>query len=179
MRAKEFFLRIPSPLYLGPAGAFAGWLAFDDTWLIHRSPASVAQGFLAAVFVLSLLWRRVRRPLDGYAVMLGWYLGACAVIPGIWQGFFGGWAGGFAIWIGLSALLAAAYLLPARWSRFGVLTGAVLTLAPPLGLFGLASPLLAAGAMFPGAGLWGIVLLLLFFSFPAFAIALLMWPPCS
>lgn len=169
--AMHFFAHIRPPLWRPPLwaalpllGGFAGWLAFEDPWLIHHgAQGNVAQGFLVGASLLALGWRTVRRSRDGFALMLGWYLGACLAIPGIWAHFFGGQVGGILTWAGLSLLLAAAYLLPGRWARFGWFTGLLLTLLPPLGLVGMASPLLAAGAFFPGSGVWGIALLLLFF----------------
>ncbi len=144
------------------AGVVAGWIAFDDTWIVHHGQqGEVAQGFILGAMLLALVWRGVNRPRQAYVIMLGWYLGACAVIPGIWAGFFGG-TGGVAIWIVLSILLASAYLLPGRYARFGLVTGVLLTTIPPLGLVGMASPLLAAGALFPGLGWAAIALMLIF-----------------
>ena len=149
-------------------GAAGGWMAFDDTKLIHHGQLqNVAQGFLIGAMLLALAWRGVERPRQAFGVMLGWYLGACAALPGIWMHFFGGqsWAG-VAVWLLLAALLSATYalsLLAPHGARFGIVIGIILTALPPLGWIGLASPIFIAGAMFPGLGLLGIALLFTFF----------------
>lgn len=66
---------------------------------------------------------------------------------------------GLAIWIAPSLLLALTWAT--LWGRrFPVVRlGAVLLLisVPPIGIFGWANPLTAAGAWFPGAGWWGLI----------------------
>lgn len=148
------------------AAAAAGWLAFNDTQLIHHDgPGDASRGFVLAALVLALLWRGVNRRWQGPVLMAGWYAGSTAAIPFIWREFFGApaWPG-WVVWLALCLVLAAPYALaPRRWPRLGLLIGSVLTVVPPLGLIGMASPLLAAGNLFPGWGWMALGLGLLFF----------------
>lgn len=148
-------------------GGLAGWASFEDTWLIHRGQeGAVAQGFLVGAFLLALAWRSVDRRTEAYALMVGWYAGAASAIPSIWVHFFGGgWLMGTMTLAAFAALMALPYtLVPRRWPRLGVIVGLLLTTVPPLGLLGMASPLIAAGAMFPGLGIPGLLLLTALFA---------------
>lgn len=67
-------------------------------------------------------------------------------------------AAGLAIWIAPSALLALTWaVLWGRRFHAGRLAAILLLVSiPPLGIFGWANPLTAAGAWFPGTGWWGL-----------------------
>lgn len=65
--------------------------------------------------------------------------------------------------LGVSLWIASASLLAAPWigasDGIGVLVALTLDVLPPLGCIGWLSPLSAAGALYPGTGLWGLALL--------------------
>jgi len=98
--------------------------------------------------------------------MFAWYLGAGASMPSEWMTFFGGdHIGGFLAWGAWAAIMALAYMIaPRRTPGVGLVTGLVLTAIPPLGLIGLGSPLMAAGALFAGLGWLGLTLTLAFYT---------------
>lgn len=66
---------------------------------------------------------------------------------------------GLAIWITPSVLLALTWaMLWGRRFHAGRLAAILLLISiPPIGIFGWANPLTAAGAWFPGAGWWGLI----------------------
>lgn len=92
-----------------------------------------------------------------------YYAGATwLVIPGA-KTFVGqnpGLLGGIAIWFGGAVLLAAPYALLWTANRRAVAlrsnAAVLLSVLPPLGIIGIASPLTAAGFLFPGAGWLGV-----------------------
>lgn len=112
--------------------------------------------FAATLFAIAL--RLVASRKEGVLVLCAWYAGSLASLPFIWSGFFGNvW--GWAAYAGLAAILSLpAFLAPRRWPVVGVLVAIALAAVPPLGFFGLGNPLLLAGALFPGAGWFGIAL---------------------
>lgn len=65
---------------------------------------------------------------------------------------------GFAIWIAPSVLLALTWaMLWGRRFHVGRLAAILILISiPPIGIFGWANPLTAAGAWFPGTGWWGL-----------------------
>jgi hypothetical protein len=107
---------------------------------------------------------RQRSRLHAATVAFAYYAGAIwPVIPGA-KTFFGAEAGlldGLAIWLCGAALLCLPYalfchensrLLPVRAPA-----AVLLSVPPPLGIIGVASPLTAAGLLFPGTGWLGLV----------------------
>ena len=67
---------------------------------------------------------------------------------------------GVSLWIASASLLAVPWILAA--DGIGVLIALALDAFPPLGCVGWLSPLSAAGALYPGMGLWGLALLCVF-----------------
>lgn len=119
---------------------------------------SPAQLFAIAGFALLFAWREVRSRFHGFLLMLGWYAGALSVVPGIWGTFFHSSLQGWLVTSGLSLLLAGTYTaVPRKMPRAGAVVGILLSAVPPLGFVGMASPLLIAGAIFPGTGWWGLL----------------------
>jgi apolipoprotein N-acyltransferase len=155
------------PLFRGSAimiaGILAGRYAINADLPSAGAWWSITQGFLLAGLLLAIGARVARTRLDGFVLLLGWYLGALLTLPFVWSVFFGtktGWAA----WIGLSLLLAApAWLTSRRRPALGVALAIVLAAVPPLGFLGMVDPLLCAGAFFPGWGWGGLVLMLVFF----------------
>jgi hypothetical protein len=115
--------------------------------------------------VIVLLFGLPRKRKDAFLLMLCYYGGATwQIIPGA-SVFFGHHANPVQIvllWLAISAALAAPWAV--LWSlkgtlRFYAVPLALLVLAvPPLGIVGCASPLTAAGLMFPGLGWTGVFL---------------------
>jgi apolipoprotein N-acyltransferase len=130
-----------------------------------------AIAFSLLVLILLVLPRRRR---DVFLLMLCYYAGATwQIIPGA-SVFFGHHANPIQIlflWLGASSILAAPWA--ALWSHrprlrlCGVLITLVLLAVPPLGIIGCASPLTAAGILFPGLAWAGLVLTLLLCGFLA------------
>jgi apolipoprotein N-acyltransferase len=104
-----------------------------------------------------------KRRLDAAAVAFAYYAGA------IWQvirsaaTFFGPNAGlvdGLVIWLFGAALLSLPYALVwnAHHRFIGIrsISAVLISVPPPLGIIGAASPLTAAGLLFPGTGWFGL-----------------------
>ncbi len=87
--------------------------------------------------------------------------GSCGLVPG--SGVFFGtgvesYILGSILWLVSSAALAAPWAFAS--TGYMSVVALVIDVIPPLGLFGWLSPLAAAGVLFPGAGLFGIIFLL-------------------
>lgn len=67
---------------------------------------------------------------------------------------------GTGLWIGSAALLAAPWLIADSKKPWTIITALALDIIPPIGLFGWLSPISAAGVLFPGSGLFGIIILM-------------------
>jgi hypothetical protein len=138
---------------------------------------------VSLLFVVLLNWASSRK--EAYFMAVGYYAGATwQVVPGAGT-FFGHHSNPVQIltlWAAVSLLLAAPWALLWSANVNSRLWRIPLTLAvlavPPLGLIGCASPLTAAGLIFPGLG-WGGLLLTLFIcallaSYPVFGVALIL-----
>ncbi len=123
--------------------------------------------FIASICVPAFAFRQHRRA-HAAAVAFAYYSGATwVVIPGA-KTFFGAGAGlfdGVGLWLTGAALLCVPYAL--IWSvspRFLWLrapAAVLISLPPPLGIIGVASPLTAAGLLFPGTGWLGLAAILM------------------
>lgn len=140
--------------------ALIGWLAW------RGEPVA-----LALLPVVVWLWRDSRSRLDAFGVLFTYYLAAGR---GLLTGagvFFSNpltppaWWAGVLVWTLPSALLAAAWA--ACWSTkhrgLRLLLVLALISLPPIGVIGWASPLTAAGALFPHASWLGLGLTLALF----------------
>lgn len=104
-----------------------------------------------------------------FAVALAYYLAGSHGIPLASAVFFGPghaggggghWLEGVALWVSSSALLAMGWAFADKpWKAAGVLIFDALI--PPLAFFDWMSPLAAAGVLFPGWGILGVVALLM------------------
>jgi hypothetical protein len=121
---------------------------------------------LTFVFLLLYLVQRTRAP--AYAIAFVYYAASTwPLIPGA-NTFFGPRSH---IWEGLGLWLAASVLLAVPWGllffvswparQYSLAAAITATTLPPIGLFGWASPLTAAGILFPGFGWLGIFAMLL------------------
>jgi apolipoprotein N-acyltransferase len=115
------------------------------------------------IFIVFLKWANSRK--DAYSISIAYYAGATwQIVPGAGT-FFGHRSNPVQIiglWAAVSLVLAAPWA--ALWSGKSnsrlwrtVLALAILAI-PPLGLIGCASPLTAAGLLFPGLGWVGLAL---------------------
>ncbi len=98
------------------------------------------------------------------AALIYFLVGSFGIVHGSAE-FFGANSGdwmGWSFWIVSSILLAALWLV-ARNPLLGVLA-ILIDALPPLGLIGWLSPLTGAGALFPGMGVIGVILLLVAWS---------------
>lgn len=140
-------------------GALFGWAMFDydgDVSWLALGPFVVA------------LWARSGGRWTAWLVMFGYYLGAGR---GLFAGggvFFAdkgvfSLSDGLLIWIGPALMLSAVWAL--LWGRASILLRSliaiILVAVPPVGIIGWGSPILAAGAWFPGMGFVGLLLMLL------------------
>ncbi|WP_158005001.1 nitrilase-related carbon-nitrogen hydrolase [Acidiphilium sp. PM] len=66
---------------------------------------------------------------------------------------------GLALWLGSSLILAAPWMWADTEKPWTIIVALVIDAVPPIGLFGWVSPITAAGILFPGSGVIGIVLL--------------------
>jgi len=100
---------------------------------------------------------------DAFKTALGYYIAALwPIVPGL-DRYIGQSATiliPIAIWVLTAIMLSVPWTIAATSDRFGCLWRAPLallvTVIPPLGIIGLASPLTAAGYLFPGTGWTGI-----------------------
>lgn len=125
---------------------------------------------LATAPLVAYLWARASTRLIAGAVALAYYLGATRDLPLGAFAFFGDDAfsgSGYVLWMTICVALAMPWM--ALWSRpargYGYYAWRVplilaLLALPPLGVFGLANPLTAAGALFPGVRWTGLALTL-------------------
>jgi hypothetical protein len=111
----------------------------------------------------ALLYKAQSRA-QAYAILASYYFGASwPLIPGA-KAFFGAKANvldGILLFLIATLLLAtpAALLFTKNRARlpFAIVAMLVLTALPPLGIIGWASPLLSAGALFPGTCWFGLI----------------------
>ncbi len=146
------------------AGAGGAWSAFLATPGFRFAPWSLPYGFTVGLLLLLFGLLLVRVRTHGVLLLAGWYGVATSAIPCIWARYYGagmlpggGSLEGAGAWVLLVAMLSLpAYLVPAAWVRrvpaAGVLLSMLLAAVPPLGLFGMATPWLTAGALLPGVG---------------------------
>jgi apolipoprotein N-acyltransferase len=128
-------------------------------------------GHLATIplsLLILLLLGRLETRKQALALMVSYYAGATwQVIPGAatFWGHHANLTEAVSLWAGASLLLGLVWV--ALWSkrRATTLCTVPITISllavPPLGLIGVASPLIAAGALFPGTGWFGLMLTLL------------------
>ena len=133
---------------------------------------------LACSLLVFLAWGLVQTRRSAYGIGLAYY--ACALWPCVSAGtlFFGGYSGPL-LWLGGSLLLAIPFAI--FWSphKLGLVAGAALLLLvntlPGFGFISVASPLIAAGCLFPHAGWFGLAST---FSV-CFGLASRTWRPCA
>lgn len=165
-------LRIPT----GIAAVLAAACGFAWQWGYAGPVLSLA--LIPLVLVQRNRWSR-------YAVALAYYLAGSHGIPLASAVFFGPshtggghLAEGIALWLTSSASLAAGWAFADRpWKVVLVLLFDALI--PPLAFFDWMSPLSAAGALFPGTGIVGLALLLLWIPLTSNAVShpLARWVP--
>ena len=133
---------------IGLAGG-AGWAWLAGGTSLLGPAASIALPIAAAL------------PTDRksrFAAAAAYYLVGSSPIVSAVRGY---WGPGHEL-AGIGAWLAASTVLAAPWAWAGSAIGAVFailaTALPPLGVIGWLSPLNAAGVLFPGTGLAGVVL---------------------
>jgi hypothetical protein len=129
---------------------------------------AVSTGSATAV-VISItapaLWIRQRSASFCFCCALTYYLLALWSLPVVARNFFGpktGFLEGLGLWLIASGLLA----LPWRWlwstsasaTLWRVPLALLMSIIPPLGLIGWASPTVAAGLLFPATGLIGLAI---------------------
>ena len=139
------------------AASIAG-AALTGLLLSSAHPAGIA---VSAVMPATVMCQSRRRA--AYAVGAVYYAAALwPLIPGA-RNFFGPDVSALVaigMWATASLLLALPWLLVwspcPRQAIWRAPVGIVLTVCPPLGIIGWASPLTAAGILFPGTGWWGV-----------------------
>lgn len=115
-------------------------------------------GVAAFLIFLAPAWRAAKTRVSTFYLFLAYYLVGASDVPAVFQAFFGhGKFLGFAIWIVHGVILAAPYALLRKFGAPGLVAALLITALPPLGLLGWLSPMLAAGALFPGDGVIGYV----------------------
>ena len=131
------------------AGAGWAWLAGGTSLL--GPAASIALPIAAA-----LATDRKSR----FAAAAAYYLIGSSPIVGAVRGYWGPGhdLAGIGAWLAASAALAAPWALAS--SAIGVVFAILATALPPLGVIGWLSPLNAAGVLFPGTRLVGVILLI-------------------
>src|SRR6516164_11240317 len=138
-------------------------LAYTAEFSVGLAVSSAHPLGLAVAIVMPALAMRQETRRAGYLAALCYYAGALwPLIPGA-RNFFGPHVAiltALTLWAVACALLASPWPLvwsPNRrqsWWRAAV--ALALGVVPPLGLIGWASPLTAAGLLFPGTAWWGL-----------------------
>ena len=126
--------------------------------LSSAHPAGIAVSVIMPAIVMPQSRRRA-----AYAIGAVYYAAALwPLIPGA-RNFFGPDVSALVaigLWVSASLLLALPWLLVwsprRREAIWRAPAGIILTVCPPLGIIGWASPLTAAGILFPGTGWWGL-----------------------
>lgn len=147
-------------------------VALTGLLLSSAHPAGIAASVVMPAIVMSRSRRRT-----AYAIAAVYYAAALwPLIPGA-RNFFGldvSALVAIGLWGAASLLLALPWLLVwsprHREALWRAPVGIVLTVCPPLGIVGWASPMTAAGILFPGTGWWGV-----FFCAASMG-ALALWP---
>lgn len=127
-------------------------------------------GHVAALALLPLIvwiWRDSRSRVEAFLALFAYYLGAGRGLLAGASVFFTdpftppAWWAGILVWTAPSALLAGTWAAGWGTSRQGLRLLMILAALalPPIGIVGWANPLTAAGALFPGTGWTGLVLL--------------------
>jgi apolipoprotein N-acyltransferase len=118
--------------------------------------------FIASICVPAWALRQHKRA-HAITVAFAYYAGATGVVISGAKTFFGAGAGlldGITLWLIGAALLCVPYAL--IWSESPRLiwlrapAAVLMSVPPPLGILGVASPLTAAGLLFPGTGWLGL-----------------------
>ena len=139
------------------AASIAG-AALTGLLLSSAHPAGMA---VSVVMPAIVMCQRKRRA--AYAMGTVYYAAALWPLIPAARNFFGPDVSALVaigLWISTSLLLALPWLLV--WSPrhreaiWRAPVGIVLTVCPPLGIIGWASPLTATGILFPGTGWWGV-----------------------
>ena len=96
-------------------------------------------------------------PAGRFRAALTYFAIIGSALPGEVQSFFGsGWLVGLGLWVLSSLILAGPWAWASRgWRAVVVL---LIEALPPIGFFGWASPLAAAGVLYPGLGVVGFAL---------------------
>ncbi len=127
----------------------------------HSLPA------LAMAPLLAWLWALADKRWLAGAIVFAYYLAAMRDLPVSVFVFFGDdapWGAGYALWLVAGVLLALpwAAVWPARSTGYSwrIPLALLLVTIPPLGIFGTANPLTAAGFLFPDLSWLGLLLAL-------------------
>lgn len=149
------------------AGAGTGYLSHG-----HMEPER-----LALTALVPLIWSFAAKRTEVAAFIFLYYLFASRGIPAGGAVFFGqGTPGLFSVmlWLASAAALTMPWVLLWTGGRRGfivillrLLSVFILITVPPIGLFGWASPLLAAGILMPGSGWAGLFVYIIALSLPA------------
>lgn len=135
---------------------------------------------LPAAMLFPALWALASTRLAAAFVAAGYFLSASRGLPqGVGNFYDAGLAAGIGLWIAASVLFVATHTmlwtaLPSRWRGIRYAIIATLLSVPPIGVVGWASPVTAAGILFPGwswLGLGAAVILLLAMTTPFRSIA--------
>lgn len=148
-------------IYIGSAiGAGMGFAAW------HPAFSGMPWLSLALLVLLPAAWVLAGSRLAGFSLFLAYYAAFARDIPTAITRFFPGeWTEwGYVLWLLHAAFLALPWTIfwKQEWNARAIAVrlsiAYAITLLPPVALFNWGHPLLAAGALFPGAGLLGLVL---------------------
>jgi len=106
------------------------------------------------------LWAVTTRKIDSFAVMFGYYLTFSMDAPDAVNRFGDPKLAqvGVALWLFHAAMLSIPWIRigPKMWMQAAIVI--IFTALPPFGAFNWAHPFLAAGQIFPGSGIYGLML---------------------
>jgi apolipoprotein N-acyltransferase len=156
--ARKLFYKATGPLLVA-LWIGIGALVAATAWIPLKLPAQ-----LGMLWFLVLAWLVAPSRLAAFALLMAYYVVTGRGVPMVIHRFTElATAPAVSITLLYSAAIAALWALawwPSPRQRLvGSLLVLVITTLPPLGGFIYGSPLLAAGWLFPGTGLWGILML--------------------
>lgn len=113
--------------------------------------------------LLPVIWLAASRRMVAGGAVAAYYLAGVFDLIDAGRMFFGSWSIGIAAWLLQAIILAIPWVL--LWTAshhpgqrvWRVALVLLVTVIPPVGIFNWISPMLAAGELFPGAGVWGLL----------------------
>lgn len=154
---------------------YPAWIVPIGSLLVGAIAWSGSMPAIALAILMPIAVSLQKNRITAFLAALGYYAGASwPLIPGA-KVFFAAnatWLESALLWLSSSFILALPYgvfwMRSIRMRPIGILIALIIVAVPPIGLIGWASPLTAAGVLFPGTAWPGFFALFAVCSFPCF-----------